>query len=141
MNGLKPKLMQGCVHVHEAEDVVVTGQTPSSCSGSMGSLCAHFSIHCTPTGCSFNVCVRRRFERNKKRNSDVTSEDLVGKTFPVEKKLKVPLTRLLPLLVQNHDADFLFLAFVSGQLKVLLCDLAVIVAAVRVLRARRLAVT
>lgn len=71
----------------------------------------------------------------------MTSEDLVGKTFPMEKKLKVPLTRLLPLLVQNHDADFLFLAFVSGQFKVLLCDLAVIVAAVRVLRVRRLAVT
>lgn len=26
------------------------------------------------------------------RNSDMTSEDLVGKTFPMEKKLKVPLS-------------------------------------------------
>lgn len=28
----------------------------------------------------------------EKRNSDMTSEDLVGKTFPMEKKLKVPLS-------------------------------------------------
>lgn len=70
VNGLKPKLMQGCVHVHEAEDeettqhadIVVTGQTPSICSGSMGSLCAHFSVHCTPTGSSCSVrclCVKK----------------------------------------------------------------------------------
>lgn len=76
VNGLKPKLMQGCVHVHEAEDkettqhadIVVTGQTPSICSGSMGSLCAHFSVHCTPTGSSCSVrclCVKKVWKKKE----------------------------------------------------------------------------
>lgn len=105
-------------------------------------VCVHTSVFTAlPQAAALTSVCEEGLKETKKKNSDMTSEDLVGKTFPMGKKLKVPLTRLLPLLVQNHDADFLFLAFVSGQFKVLLCDLAVIVAAVRVLRVRRLAVT
>lgn len=58
-------------------------------------VCVHISVFTVlPQAAAVlsTVCVWRRFERHKKRNSDMTSEDLVGKTFPMEKKLKVPLS-------------------------------------------------